>query len=45
VLALTLGEPDFDTPPHIKAAAEKAIRDGKTRYTPAGGVPELRAAT
>lgn len=44
VLALTVGEPDFDTPEHIKAAAEKAIRDGKTKYTPAGGVPELREA-
>ena len=44
VLALTLGEPDFDTPPHIKAAAERAIRDGKTKYTPAGGIPELRQA-
>jgi aspartate aminotransferase len=44
VLALTVGEPDFDTPDHIKAAAERAIRDGKTKYTPAGGVPELREA-
>jgi aspartate aminotransferase len=44
VLDLTLGEPDFDTFPHIKAAAEQAIRDGKTKYTPAGGVPELRQA-
>jgi aspartate aminotransferase len=44
VLALTLGEPDFDTPEHIKAAAQKAIRDGKTKYTPAGGIPELREA-
>jgi aspartate aminotransferase len=44
VLDLTLGEPDFDTPVHIKAAAERAIRDGRTKYTPAGGVPELRAA-
>lgn len=44
VLALTLGEPDFDTPQHIKDAAAKAIRDGKTKYTPAGGIPELRDA-
>ncbi len=44
VLDLTLGEPDFDTFPHVKAAAEKAIRDGKTKYTPAGGVPELKQA-
>jgi aspartate aminotransferase len=41
---MTLGEPDFDTPAHIKAAAERAIRDGKTKYTPAGGIPELKAA-
>lgn len=44
VLALTVGEPDFDTPEHIKAAAQKAIRDGKTKYTPSGGLPELREA-
>ncbi len=44
VLDLTLGEPDFDTPEHIKEAAHKAIRDGKTKYTPAGGIPELREA-
>ncbi|MGH2369321.1 MAG: aminotransferase class I/II-fold pyridoxal phosphate-dependent enzyme, partial [Chloroflexota bacterium] len=44
VLDLTLGEPDFDTFPHVKAAAEQAIRDGKTKYTPAGGVPELKQA-
>ena len=44
VMDLTAGEPDFDTFPHIKAAAEKAIRDGKTKYTPAGGVPELKEA-
>lgn len=44
ILDLTLGEPDFDTFPHVKAAAEQAIRDGKTKYTPAGGVPELRQA-
>jgi len=44
VLFLTLGEPDFDTPEHIKEAAAKAIRDGKTKYTPAGGIPELKEA-
>ncbi|MDQ3701168.1 MAG: pyridoxal phosphate-dependent aminotransferase [Chloroflexota bacterium] len=44
ILDLTLGEPDFDTFPHVKAAAEQAIRDGKTKYTPAGGVPELKSA-
>lgn len=44
VLNLALGEPDFDTPAHIKAAAEQAIRDGKTKYTSASGVPELKEA-
>ncbi|MFT5465275.1 MAG: aspartate aminotransferase [Verrucomicrobiales bacterium] len=38
------GEPDFDTPDFIKAAAIKAIQDGKTKYTPASGIPELRQA-
>ena len=38
------GEPDFDTPEHIKEAAAKALRDGKTKYAPNDGIPELRAA-
>lgn len=38
------GEPDFDTPEFIKEAAIKALRDGKTKYAPAAGVQELRAA-
>ena len=38
------GEPDFDTPEHIKAAAAKALADGFTKYTPSSGVPELRQA-
>ena len=38
------GEPDFDTPAHIKNAAIKAIDAGKTKYTPAGGIPELKKA-
>ncbi|MEX2382412.1 MAG: pyridoxal phosphate-dependent aminotransferase [Opitutales bacterium] len=38
------GEPDFDTPEFIKEAAIKALRDGKTKYAPAAGVPELRSA-
>jgi aspartate/methionine/tyrosine aminotransferase len=37
-----IGEPDFATPPHIVAAAEAAIEDGYTHYTPAGGIPEVR---
>lgn len=38
------GEPDFDTPEHVKEAAAKALRDGKTKYAPNDGIPELRAA-
>ena len=44
IIALSAGEPDFDTPAHIKEAAIKAIRDGKTKYTAAGGMPELKRA-
>lgn len=44
VISLSVGEPDFDTPDHIKNAAKKAIDDGKTKYTPAPGTPELRRA-
>ena len=38
------GEPDMDTPEHIKAAAIKALQDGRTKYTPSSGIPELRQA-
>jgi len=38
------GEPDFDTPDHIKAAAIAALEGGFTKYTPSGGLPELRQA-
>lgn len=44
VLSLTVGEPDFDTPQNIKRAAEKAIEDGDTKYTPVNGTPELQRA-
>jgi len=44
VIGLGAGEPDFDTPDHIKEAAIKAIHDGKTKYTPADGIPELKEA-
>ena len=44
VIALSAGEPDFDTPDHIKAAAIRAIDDGKTKYPPLTGIPELREA-
>ena len=44
VIGLGAGEPDFDTPDNIKAAANKAIADGRTKYTPVSGIPELRQA-
>ncbi|HCE25326.1 MAG TPA: aspartate transaminase [Hyphomonas sp.] len=44
VIGLGAGEPDFDTPDNIKDAAIQAIRDGKTKYTPADGIPELKEA-
>jgi aspartate aminotransferase len=44
VLDLTVGEPDFDTPDHVKAAAIRAIEAGETKYTPVNGTPALRAA-
>lgn len=44
VLSLGAGEPDFNTPESILNAAEQAMRDGKTKYTPTGGIPELKRA-
>jgi len=44
VIGLGAGEPDFDTPDNIKDAAIEAIRSGKTKYTPADGIPELKEA-
>ncbi|HBU97366.1 aspartate transaminase [Thalassospira lucentensis] len=44
VIGLGAGEPDFDTPDNIKAAAKAAIDAGKTKYTPVAGTPELRKA-
>jgi aspartate aminotransferase len=44
VIGLGAGEPDFDTPDHIKEAAIKAIRDGFTKYTAVDGTPELKRA-
>jgi len=44
VIGLGAGEPDFDTPDNIKAAAIEAIRRGETKYTDADGMPELKAA-
>ena len=43
VVGFGAGEPDFDTPDYIKEAAIKALKEGKTKYTPASGIPELRA--
>ena len=44
ILDLTVGEPDFDTPEHIKQAAIAAIQAGETKYTPVNGTPRLRQA-
>jgi len=44
IINLSAGEPDFDTPAHIAEAGIEGIRQGKTRYTPAPGMPELRKA-
>jgi aspartate aminotransferase len=44
IVDLSIGEPDFDTPAHIREAAKKAIDEGFTHYTPVAGIPELRKA-
>ncbi len=44
IISLSVGEPDFDTPQHIKDAATEAIRSGFTKYTAVGGTPSLRQA-
>ncbi len=44
VIGFGAGEPDFDTPQHIKDAAAEALADGFTKYTPSSGIPELRQA-
>jgi len=43
VVHMEIGEPDFDTPDHIKQAAAEALYDCHTHYTPSAGIPELRA--
>jgi aspartate aminotransferase len=43
VVPFGAGEPDFDTPEHVKEAGIRAIREGFTKYTPVAGIPELRA--
>ncbi len=44
IIHLEIGEPDFDTPAHIAAAAQQALAAGHTHYVPAPGIPELRFA-
>lgn len=44
VISLSVGEPDFNTPEHVKEAAKKALDDNFTRYSPVPGYPELRQA-
>ncbi len=44
ILSFGAGEPDFDTPDFVKEAAIKALKEGKTKYTPSAGIPELREA-
>ncbi len=44
VIGLGAGEPDFDTPDHVKEAAVRAIRDGETKYTAVDGTPALKRA-
>lgn len=44
IIHMEVGEPDFDTPAHIKEAAKQALDKGMTKYTPSPGIPELREA-
>ena len=44
VIALSAGEPDFDTPDNVKIAAMRAIIEGRTKYSPVNGIPEFREA-
>lgn len=44
IVHMEVGEPDFDTPEHVKRAAQEALARGATKYTPSAGVPELREA-
>ncbi|HEY4911626.1 MAG TPA: pyridoxal phosphate-dependent aminotransferase [Methylomirabilota bacterium] len=44
IIHLEIGEPDFDTPKHIREAAKQALDDGATHYGPSAGLPELREA-
>ncbi len=44
IISLSIGEPDFDTPDHVKTAAAEAVARGETKYTPIPGIPQLRGA-
>ncbi len=44
IISLSIGEPDFDTPDHVKTAAAEAVARGATKYPPIPGIPELRQA-
>jgi aspartate aminotransferase len=44
IISLSIGEPDFDTPEHIKEACIRALRRGETHYAPSNGIPELLSA-
>lgn len=44
IISLSVGEPDFDTPPHVLAAAHAALEAGLTKYTPVGGTSQLKRA-
>lgn len=44
VISLSIGEPDFDTPEHVKTAAAEAVARGETKYPPIPGIPQLRQA-
>ncbi len=44
IISLSAGEPDFDTPEHIKKAAIDALKNGQTKYTPVDGTPDLKQA-
>ena len=44
MISFTIGEPDFPTPPNIVEAAVRALREGKNKYAPNAGIPELRQA-
>ena len=44
IVSLGIGDPDFDTPDHVRSAAVRSLQEGRTHYNPSAGIPELRAA-